>query len=556
VVIVNRFEIGLEVSGALRPGAAIALRATARANLETADAIMWIVMPEAEFGREASWRFAGTPTGVPFRPIASLRRAFQESGVASQVATITIPVPGYYRVMAAIKSDAVPPASVHAEIVQDFAYRELWLLIDEDGGRVTESFDTSLLPPGADDSPGPFRQKEPSPAGVGDSMPMLCPCGSVCQPVSCNPPYLPEFTITVRYTNRDTLISALTGADVPLAGAEYHVYTATGAFLKRGITDSYGELRFECAPSARRVYVYLRQDNVVAVAPNLALDYTTATNYCPDQRSTGIVRNVIDSDRARLFANMRETIENSRAFFAVGRAGVTVDYNPTDLSSFYREDDDKIRINQFGVWGDAGIFATAHEYGHALHAKALNGINHSSSGSCPLWGHWIDGVYSMGCAFYEGFANYHGVVTRPDGRFRYSQIEQNVWYRGDDGLASDSLYRDGSQVEGAWAAFLLDMTDPANEPHDVVQYQGSYVATSMRDCRVTSAPGTSLPPSGTDHLVHCFERVIDPVVQANYFTSRDPSERAYAIAANVVTPAGWERSRIRTAWKKNLYGEN
>lgn len=172
-----------------------------------------------------------------------------------------------------------------------------------------------------------------------------------------------------------------------------------------------------------------------------------------------------------------------------------------------------------------------------------------ASGSCPS-PHYLDGPHNLRCAFSEGFADYHGAATRPDlGSYIYrSRIESNAYYPGTRYHGSDGDPNDGSIIEGAVAAFLYDLTDPANESHDQVQYPGSYVADIIRTCKTPVYRA-----NGVDHLVYCFEQIVDSAISSSYFRTR--SSPPSSISESATEPAGWSRSAIRTLWLRNLYGQ-
>jgi len=238
-----------------------------------------------------------------------------------------------------------------------------------------------------------------------------------------------------------------------------------------------------------------------------------------------------------------------------------VNVSGTASNSYYDPNSDQVTIQTSSVWGEWGVFTLAHEYGHAAHQRALNVI--FGYGACAESGHYIDGSYNLGCAYTEGFADFHGVYTRRDALTNTFasdyNIEHNVFYSSGD----------GSIVEGAVAAFLYDLVDGPGDPDgaanesdgddDAVQYPGTYVATLMRTCNITyDFFGFHVrSENGIDDLSYCLERQVDPAVKNSsaYFVTRPSSNEAVSASEGATEPPSWSQSAIRTLWTHNLYGQ-
>ncbi len=76
---------------------------------------------------------------------------------------------------------------------------------------------------------------------------------------------------------------------------------------------------------------------------------------------------------------------------------------------------------------------------------------------------------------------------------------------------------------------LLDLTDPANEAHDDVQYPASYVRSIVETCLVNYG-GDDQKADGIDQLIRCFEKQLDTSISSKF----------------------WPRT---TLWLKNLYDQ-
>lgn len=279
-----------------------------------------------------------------------------------------------------------------------------------------------------------------------------------------------------------------------------------------------------------------------------ALAYQTAANACAATSSE--VYSTFDYNAAKVFDDMRTAVDSSRAFFNFTRSSVTVnliDGAPPDETSYYNPDQDKIWMKAGDIVGARGIFVAAHEYGHALAQQSMSG---SRGGGCPS-PHYIDGYYTLLCALSEGFADYHAAAIRgPDAGSVYYSIRSNSYYHGGD----------GSIVEGAVAAFLLDVSARSGETDFIggsdyaLHYPARYVGEQMAGCYFHPDYFTGyFLADGIDAMVYCFEGTVDATVRANYFPTRSGyilSEFSYA-----TNPAGWSASAIRRLWLNKLYGQ-
>jgi hypothetical protein len=280
------------------------------------------------------------------------------------------------------------------------------------------------------------------------------------------------------------------------------------------------------------------------------------------QQYSGYYELIASSSTSRAFMNLLPTISGSQALLGFARPPINVNVTSSISNSYYSPNDDHIYIKSTHVWHEWGIFTMGHEYGHAAHERALNHIE--AYGSCPD-SHFIDRGYSLGCAWTEGFADFHGAFVRgdalilggSDGVSDY-QFEINKFYPGGD----------GSIVEGSVAAFLNDLIDGPNDPNsstnqldgddDSVQYPGNYLATLMRTCAVTKSFGNQWRnEDGIDDLIYCLERQVDPAVRnsSTYFVTRPDSLKANSESESATEPPNWTQSAIRTLWTRNLYGQ-
>lgn len=180
----------------------------------------------------------------------------------------------------------------------------------------------------------------------------------------------------------------------------------------------------------------------------------------------------------------------------------------------------------------------------------IRGITYCDDGNCSSHGTPL--YTSQQCAYAEGFAEYYAAIIRGS-----SSVELGKFEAGTDLLTnpndsiSDPNDPNGSRIEGAVAALLVDLTDGANETHDAIDYPEAYIGDLIRTCSVTLS-SVNLHADGIDHFIRCLEKQVDSSI-SSYFWPRTTTPTAYAESAT--EPGSWSLSNIRTLWKKNLYNE-
>ena len=261
---------------------------------------------------------------------------------------------------------------------------------------------------------------------------------------------------------------------------------------------------------------------------------------------------VIDSERSWLFRRFSEFIPFSRGLLNVSRPRIDVVYDANASTAFYASSNDRVTIGPSTIFFDYGRFVVSHEYGHAIHEKALGGIA-PNSGQCPT-PHSLNGYYNLSCALTEGFGDFVGATS------------ENIWdvyafYIVIVDYTNQYAYTpgaNGSIQEAAVAAMMYDLTDGpggdggASEPWDTTS--GERVAATIRDCRVRYGSWFISKVRGVDDFVYCAERTIDATVRSSYFLTRPSSVRATAIANNATSSPDWPSTGVRSVWLKNLYG--
>lgn len=420
--------------------------------------------------------------------------------------------------------------------VQNTTHHELWAFVSDSGGRVSDRFDSSLVPSGMRVQPGPFERLRGSvPAGPAPGTSALSGQASL----------MGDSAITgsvVYYNLSSGAYEAVPNAMVSVTIRNSYDNSVSGGFSVAA--DASGSFSMPCAGELQDYYGTV---SLTSALGYLSVGPNGSTSFVYPQFSCNFAANFyMDSPSARVFVNGSIAIANSQAFFQRGRSMVPVSYTAGTTTAYYLADNDHIYIFSTSVWDAYGVFTIAHEYGHAFQEKALGGI--TAPGNCPS-PHYLDGYYNQACALTEGFADYHAIVTRDTAATFANQIKN---------YSSSFLFHvnaDGSTQEGAVAAFLYDLTDPAgDESFDAVQYPGSYLADLMHYCTVTTPLGPRRA-LGVDHLVYCLEQTVAPSVSNVYFLTRTPLLKASAENHAGLSPPGWNQGAIRTLWLMALYGQ-
>lgn len=525
-------------------GQPITIEANAVARFELNAATWRISTPEIDVAEGSRWSDDfRIPVGVPLR--ARMERTLSLSRGTSATATsqVTIAKAGYYRIVVSVDDpDFVAPTGA---LVQTAVQTELWLYVDEGGGRVTQTFKPELLPPGSLSQPGPFRASRPN-------RPKTPPQSRVGPGVAL----FSDGNDYHRLVYWNTYAGVYT--PVPNAKIEYRFYReeyGNTVLISEGTnaSGSDGMYTIECN--------VLYEGEWYESNARLINGLVSISNHGPDGWAGGpggsdcgvynTAENplvvVVQSNPANVFRNMTLDIALSRQFFQNSRGFIPVKVLSTNGTSFYSTLYDEITVHANSVWGQAGRFVAAHEYGHALHEKGLGGIEDYS---CPST-HHNDEYTSLGCAFAEGFATYHATAIGA----ALFDLESSDYtygctlYDASHNCLSRASARDGSVVEGAVASFLFDLSDAANESADPVQYPGQYVADLVRTCFVYG----SIPYRirGADFMAYCLEQQVDAYIRSNYFTTRTFS--VSTVSEGAQEPPSWSRSEIQTVWKWTLY---
>ncbi|MGH7470500.1 MAG: hypothetical protein ACRENP_21350 [Longimicrobiales bacterium] len=443
-VMTQRFEVALEVSGELRPNEPIELRVRTHGLMGTDNVELRISAPEVQAARATAWGSDfRVPVGVTISPLDVSRTAIDVGATQVRQSTLTIPAPGYYRVVATARALVQPTRVRGKPQAEDAAHKVLWLWITESGGRVTDKFDPTLLPDSAIRQPGPLRFHRRAMARQGRSADAVMSPGTRTWEVLYYDDYWNQYEPVVGAT--------VTGTEGPAGGSTMPVNETTNID---------GEFSTGCDDEV--IYGYNMEVNAenaaLIVTPNsVVATFNGAPSGCGDEQI------LVEHDaESHVFNHTRLAISNSIDFFDQGRSQVPVEINALVSWSGYDPSADEIIIKSSHVFTLAIMEITAHEFGHALHHDALGGLP-SNPPYCSFHGYSL--YTNLKCAYVEGFAEYVSVVTRPDALGGLADdFEDNEYLlvnANPDG--SNPNDPDGTVIEGAVAAFLFDLTDAANE---------------------------------------------------------------------------------------------
>ena len=534
------FEIEFDVGATIKPGEPITIDVTYTSNFSTDDADLRVTLPEVESAKLTDWGGGYKPVlGVPLEAKIKSNRAFGPGDQVSESIVFSVETAGIYRVHGTAISKMDRPDETD-ERVQPVAHASVWILADEEGGRVLEGgFDPDLVPEGFRSQPGPFVEID-----TGETKPEADASG-LASSVSCSSSVVCFQTF---YYDDDLWGHRY----LPGVGYEYSMIheLSPNPITGSGQADALGRFEITCpAPAADGGGTVQLNDSRVRIEPNT---WSSLPDF--DRTDCGEwLQAYVPSDEGRVWLAAWGAINRSRDRFpSRSRVLIRVNHEDGNDQCVYRAGPDLIDLAHSStndcIWSRYGFWVVAHEYGHALHEEQLGGIPSVGSECNP---HRPGMDSGLACAYAEGWANYHATITYSTpftaipGPNHYpmtlAQIEANP-YSGEGGY-------DGSVDEGQVAAFLYDLTDEFNtETHDNLTIDTHDLARVMGNCRVNQ--GAWRRPDGIDHLIWCLENRVDSQITGNaqYFPERD----THPTSENQGTHS-WAQYDVRINWLKNLY---
>lgn len=536
---VRRVGLNVRATGAFRPGAPIVVTASALARYGAANVDMDLLVLDDD------------PNGP--RTVAEFRGAMGQGNQRQVTATLTFPRAGYYRVLAQTRSTPAsggPQLTVGDSAIIEGSSQLLYLLVDENGGRVTDGPDPSAVPAGRVATFGGFGPFVDARTSPGRTVPAsVAPVGQPSRVVSVSRGIF-------RYYNEDTR----TYQPVPNAEVNVSCLDTNFAVVSRQVvrTASDGAFSFSCSGSYFDANIQLRNTYALVMGPQRQI---AGIAYFNEGNGTSPVLNAENHYAAHVHVTLNKYVPLANSRFGVSRPFIPVLVHPTDsvFPIHYDQVNDTIRTNYKRVFTQDGTFVTVHEYGHAYQWRA---VEPPADYYCnPTGEHHVNQQYTKSCAFVEGWATFFAAWLAGDvldGRYAYSDyyIENQTYYSGG---------KDGMQVEGSVAGFFYDFVDSSTAPDgysnetggddtwDGVAYSGSFLASVLRNCTVNAGTTMYSTLLGLDEVVYCLEgnTTARASAAALGYTSWWAAD---SVTRGATAPTGYSTDAVRRLWRRNFYG--
>jgi len=560
-----RIDIDLRASGSFRPGSPISIQANGIGRLPAAAAQIKLLLTDGDPGT------ANEPTSAG-QPLSSWNGSLAAGGrTADLSAVVSFARAGYYRVSAVVQNTPGPadPLVIRDTLVVDYLQRHLWILIGENGGRLTNGFDSTAVPKDVYPMFGSYGPFIPKPPGTGDG-PSTTATAST------------GLTVTgyFRYRNWDSTSGPLTG--VPgakvqatcLGGMPNPTYVVT-------LTGLGGAFSVNCPAGYQYVSASVLLENSYVNA--LGEEAAFAGAFFVSFGGPPLQLQAANDYAARVFLDLAQYVPVVFTKFGYTKGQVAAwvsasnpayGINWCSPAFFNCPGTDLIRSNFQRVFQQAddrvkwdGLFVTLHEYGHSYHWYAVENWAFDA-GDCGSSGHGFEQATPLGCAFPEGIAFWISMVAvgstvdhSPYGGDWGLELNLNNYPAGFPTNPPPPPDNDGVRVEAAVAAFLYDVIDngteldgPNNEtgtaePHlDNLAASPNGVLKRLRYCRIN---GSVTKLSGLDQFVYCLEGNTTAYQQASYLS---PAWRLYSTISFEQSVPPINSAMVRAAWEYNLYG--
>jgi hypothetical protein len=582
-----RFTLAIDATGSFKPGHPVHLTLRGVTNFATGDAEIRLVLPEVSAARASSWTDVVLPIGRESAPELTLRRGFEAGEQFVARTTVTIPVPGYYQVIASAVQHSDDRATDIPHIVGDVSGRTAWLWIDENGGRITDEFDPTLFADSIRHERGPRSRRNHPPKTRGDIYRPTCTLIpedggtgvivlSTC-PGSGGYPPVGDPNATAQVAVVYNQLGGSSQNPLPDARIDWVVRsTTTSATLNTGTgyTDATGKTGLiDCKgpTSTTRLDVTVRTENS-RVQMNSESGGTIAAVRSEPCGGTLLV----DANRymSQIFINLVAAYEGHRRVFFLSPDPIRARINSFQTGYYQAAKEVRFRPVDDEVFGAHGNFVPAHEHGHLwqdqklYRSSASNGLTRYYTNACPRI-HPPDNKTTLACAWAEGFADWYAVIVRQGSVGRWeTDLQQNFWYlncRQGVYISGTTVQctDDGSIVQGAVHAFLWDVTDPLagdNETHD--QFAGitpTWLTETIRDCEYQRQNSSDWRAyTGIDHLISCLEQRWPYEVRIGgqgrtFFSTRSATDRAFK--STYWATQAFFSDTFRRMWLVNLYSK-
>lgn len=437
--------------------------------------------------------------------------------------SIKLPGEGYY--LAEVEVDAAAPADDMSPYVIDASHEQIWMFVADAGGRLTRTFDEAVFPDSILPQPGPFRTRMrdrttgASAAGVDASA--AATAGATGADGTNQ-----DVKLKIVYRHRGTF-AAVGGK----AQANFVSQSDTVGRRERLEVPTGGIVAFSCPDEGEWIEGTVKVPSTTEVAADYLIGRFEANR--DDCGETRVI--YTRSDYYLPWKNLNDVIPKIDSVFGYSRGAVKWRTRATENEgSSYNRFYDRItfRKTYYSAW------TAAHEYGHALHNKALGG-GWDAGSKCTSRDRRYNQPTDYLCAFKEGFADYAGNVGAPNDLVFGSWEKQH--YDAANG-------KDGT-IEANVAALFHDLIDDGRESGDLTSYPGKYIADVFKSCWVTNSAGRRSHRNKVSDFVWCLEKRVDQNVHEESFpgvaTPRSVSDSS-------TKPDGWNADDIRSTWKKNV----
>ena len=551
-----RIDLTITATGPLSPGVGVALTIEGVAREEIDGGEVVLTLPTRAIMDHA------LDTGVPEVP-AKARwdlPPMAKGDIWSGAFTVPSEAAGYYRVLV----NAYPHGPDGGPWLFDDVGRQAWMFVSETGGQLTRHFEESLFPEGIHPVPGPATAI--APPDPDDGAVYSRPASN-----STNNWHPDSVFLRVLYYN-DWRKGYRIAVGMELYGWEYQEPDGRTRRNPQGsIVPEDGIVAFGCPPEGW----YLRGKGDLPETDYAKGRHWVIPSWWADRSDCGRLKMVDPYDPAWYIAWRHLNVGGERISKHFGHwreepVDWNVNFSP-GYSSRYTFWNDKITLN--GNLSDERYahYVAAHEYGHALHHKALGGGWFIRSFLQGCSDHQLNSEESHKCALQEGFAVYAGSVGA-DGYYddcleHFGDPTKPVRDSTIPGYSRCRQEADKGKkpkIEGHVAALFHDLTDDTWEKGDWTEYPGKYIAEVFKTCKTKSRYKWMWNPitgwsyyyiwwgrSNVSNIVWCLENYIEPA----YHESDSVFEsigRPWDFREKSTKPPSWRRSDIRSTWLKNL----
>ena len=527
----DRIKLTISATGPLLPNAGVALsiQGAAREPIDSGEVVLSLptkaLMDHVGEGRPE----------VPVKARWELP-SMAEGDTWSGSYTVPGEVAGYYQVAVAAHTHG-PYGGAY---LFDDVRRAAWMFISETDRQLTELFDASLFPEGVRPVPGP--------ATTGDAL--------YSRPDTTKTSWHPDSVYLdvvyplYSYVERREVLYSAEGTRI----SAYEVRRSDGDtldYMGASVPED-GIVAFPCPVEGAHLegegWVYTTR---FVYASEKVIPYWDAGRNDCGRLQIVVVRNAY---LPWLYLNLAADTLQKHFGHTRGRVEYEVVSTLEYLGSYSLSEDKIYLYPNFS--SRQALEIAAHEYGHALHHKALGGI--WDTDNCNP--HSLTEPSSYTCALSEGFASYAGTVGSviddyPNGYYG-GCLEHFGTPQAPEKWCRSVSHDQKPEIEGWVAALFMDLIDDNgnyDENGDETELSGHFVATVFKTCEVKGKFLWVIPNwrdrDKVSDIVWCLENYIHEPTHKEVFDVTVPEEVKREPEEN---PVGWNPFDIRITWLKNL----